>query len=82
MQRLHITNGDSAADIIRQCGIAGDVLPWRDPMHHGPFPHGFSLHELGRLRIAYLCGDATLHQLIVNEQLKSVVATEDKSFVV
>ncbi len=53
---LHITNGDNAADLIRQSGIKGDVLPWRDPMHHGPFPAGIELGELSRLRIQYLSG--------------------------
>ena len=54
---LHITNGDSAADIIAACGVGGDVLPWRDPMHHGPFLAGLSLDELSRVRIDYLSGN-------------------------
>jgi len=54
---LHITNGDGAADIIEICGVDGDVLPWRDPMHHGPFLPGLSLEQLSRVRIAYLEGD-------------------------
>ncbi len=53
---LHITNGDSAADLIRASGIGGDVLPWRDPMHHGPFPDDLELDALSRLRIRYLTG--------------------------
>ena len=53
---LHITNGDSAADLIRQTGLSGDVLSWRDPMHHGPFPADVGLDELSRLRIRYLSG--------------------------
>ena len=53
---LHITNGDSAADLIRQTGLSGDVLPWRDPMHHGPVPADVGLDELSRLRIHYLSG--------------------------
>lgn len=51
---LHITNGDSAADLIIAAGIASEVLPWRDPMHHGPFPAALELEELSRRRIAYL----------------------------
>lgn len=53
---LHITNGDSAADIIGVCGLGGNVLPWRDPMHHGPFLPGLSLDEISRVRIDYLNG--------------------------
>lgn len=54
---LHITNGDSAADIIKACPVPGDVLSWRDPMHHGPCPLVGSLDELSRIRISYLAGD-------------------------
>ncbi len=51
---LHITNGDSAANIINASSVPGVVLPWRDPMHHGPCPAVASLAELSRIRIAYL----------------------------
>ncbi len=56
--RLHVTNGDSAADLIRQSGIEGDVLAWRDPMHHGPFPHGLDLDASSAVRARYLAGDS------------------------
>lgn len=56
MKTLNITNGDGAANIIKQSTVKGDVLPWRDPMHHGPFPANLSLSELGRLRATYLAG--------------------------
>ncbi|MEM9228744.1 MAG: hypothetical protein AAGB10_03980 [Pseudomonadota bacterium] len=56
MRRLHITNGDSAADILKRSSIPGDVLPWRDPMHHGPFPAGLDLADASVLRARYLSG--------------------------
>jgi hypothetical protein len=56
MKTLHITNGDGAAEIIKQSTVAGDVLPWRDPMHHGPFPARLDLHQLSRIRATYLTG--------------------------
>lgn len=56
MGSLHITNGDGAANIIKECGVPGDVLPWRDPMHHGPFPAGLDLPAASRLRARYLAG--------------------------
>ncbi|WP_299606382.1 hypothetical protein [uncultured Tateyamaria sp.] len=62
MKTLNITNGDGAANTIKQSIVTGDVLPWRDPMHHGPFPAKLSLSELGNLRAEYLAGpdaDAT-----------------------
>ena len=57
MRRLHITNGDGAGTLLTQCGLGGDVLPWRDPMHHGPFPTGLDLDELASVRAEYLAGD-------------------------
>src|SRR5690349_18699938 len=51
---LHITNGDAAAERIRQGGIPGDILPWRDILHDGPTPSGLSIEELSRIRGEYL----------------------------
>ena len=56
MTVLHITNGDSAAGTIRATGLEGDVLAWRDPMHHGPFRPGASLAEQSEVRAQYLAG--------------------------
>lgn len=56
MSTLHITNGDGAADLLKASTIGGDVLPWRDPMHHGPFPAGIGLDALAGVRADYLCG--------------------------
>lgn len=81
---LHITNGDSAADLIRQAGIGGDVLPWRDPMHHGPFPAGVEPDELSRLRIHYLSGGmeggegAVAHGFIPRDATLARAAEYDK----
>jgi len=51
---LHVTNGDSAADLIREAGIPGEILPWRDVLHDGPVPRDLSLAELSRVRASYL----------------------------
>jgi len=53
-QQLHITNGDSAADIMIEAGIPGRVLPWRDILHDGPVPSGLSLEELATVRARFL----------------------------
>jgi hypothetical protein len=53
---LHITNGDSAADTIRETGIAGSVLPWRDVLHEGPVPGDLTLEALSELRARFLAG--------------------------
>jgi hypothetical protein len=54
---LHITNGDHAADLLKASGIGGDLLPWRDPMHHGPFPPDLDLDAVSDVRARYLAGD-------------------------
>ncbi len=51
---LHVTNGDCAADLIREAGIPGETIPWRDVLHDGPVPADLSLAELSRVRASYL----------------------------
>lgn len=51
---LYITNGDSAAAVMRQAGIAGDILPWRDVLHEGPVPADLPLTELSHLRARFI----------------------------
>jgi len=54
---LHITNGDSAGNTLRQTGLGGAVLSWRDVLHEGPVPAG-PRGRLLRARAAFLaeCG--------------------------
>jgi hypothetical protein len=35
---LHVTNGESAGDTLRQTALGGAVLPWQDTLHEGPVP--------------------------------------------
>ena len=35
---LHITNGESAGNTLRQTTLGGAVLPWQDVLHEGPVP--------------------------------------------
>jgi hypothetical protein len=52
---LHITNGDSAAAVMRQAGFDGEILPWRDVLHEGPVSAAqLSLTELSHLRAHFL----------------------------
>jgi DNA-binding transcriptional MerR regulator len=54
---LHVTNGESAGNTLRQTGLGGAVLPWQDVLHEGPVPAG-PRPELLRARAAFLaeCG--------------------------
>ncbi len=51
---LHITNGDAAASLIRDSGLGGTLLPWRDVLYDGPVPAGHCLETLYDLRADFL----------------------------
>ena len=54
---LHITNGESAGNTLRQTALGGAVLPWQDALHEGPVP-ALPRRELLRTRARFLadCG--------------------------
>ena len=64
---LHVTNGESAGNTLRQTGIGGAVLPWQDVLHEGPVPAG-SRTELRRVRAAFLssCGWGSRRALLAS----------------
>ena len=51
---LIITNGDSAVVVLKQSGIAGEMLPWRDVLHDGPVPGDMGLSDLSVKRARFL----------------------------
>ena len=54
---LHITNGESAGNTLRQTALGGAVLSWQDVLHEGPVPE-LPRHKLLRTRARFLadCG--------------------------
>jgi hypothetical protein len=59
VKTLMITNGDSAADLLRAAGHQADILPWRDVLHDGPVPlasedHADDLESLSAIRATFL----------------------------
>jgi len=54
---LHVTNGESAGNTLRQTVLGGAVLPWQDTLHEGPVP-AVERRELLRVRARFLaeCG--------------------------
>jgi hypothetical protein len=52
---LHVTNGDSAGNTLRQTSLGGAVLPWQDVLHEGPVPAG-ARADLRKARAAFLSG--------------------------
>ena len=53
---LHITNGDGAAELIRQAGVDGTIVPWRDALHEGPVP-AENPAALREIRVRFLVGE-------------------------
>ena len=51
---LHITNGDSAAAVMRRAGFDGEILPWRDVLHEGPVSAQLPLTTLSHLRAHFI----------------------------
>ena len=54
LQRLNITNGDSAAGTLSEAGIEGKIIAWRDVLHEGPVDSSLSLEELSRSRASFI----------------------------
>jgi hypothetical protein len=54
---LHVTNGDSAGNTLRQTTLGGAVLSWQDVLHEGPVP-ALPPAELRAVRARFLsqCG--------------------------
>ena len=51
---LNIVNGDACIDIMKEAGIKGEFLPWRDFLHEGPVPEGFTLQQLSKIRANFI----------------------------
>ena len=64
---LHITNGESAGNTLRQTGLGGAVLSWQDVLHDGPVP-ALPRQELLRTRAGFLadCGWGREQALLVS----------------
>jgi DNA-binding transcriptional MerR regulator len=62
---LHVTNGESAGNTLRQTGLGGAVLSWQDVLHEGPVPTA-PPEELRRIRARFLseCGWGTERSLL------------------
>jgi hypothetical protein len=73
MSTLIITNGDAAAEKMREARINCEILCWRDVLHEGPVPQTGTLEELSAIRADYLAwrgwGDA--------EAIRDVFAERD-----
>ena len=69
--RLHVTNGESAANTLRRTGLGGSVLPWQDVLHEGPVP-SLPRAALLRTRAAFLseCGWGSRRAILSSLELR------------
>src|SRR3954447_12750042 len=51
---LHVTNGDMAAEILRESGVGGIVTVTADVLHEGPAPGGLPPERWRKVRARYL----------------------------
>ena len=51
---LHVLNGGSTAESLKQSGLAGEQLVWKEALIWGPTPADLSLSEWCRLRADFL----------------------------
>lgn len=51
---LHVTNGDSAAETLRESGVGGVVTVTADVLHEGPAPGGLAPERWRKVRARYL----------------------------
>src|SRR4051812_42192663 len=83
---LHVTNGESAGNTLRQTTIGGAVLPWQDVLHEGPVPAG-SRSDLLRVRAGFLSecgwgGKRALHSSLERRDRQFLEALRDGAHVV
>jgi redox-sensitive transcriptional activator SoxR len=83
---LHVTNGESAGNTLRQTAIGGAVLAWQDVLHEGPVP-AVARPELLRVRAAFLseCGwgsPRAIHSSLERRDRRLVEALRERLHVV
>jgi hypothetical protein len=66
---LHITNGDSVQ--LRETGLPGEVLTWKDVLHEGPVPGGLSLDQLRPIRARFLADVGVQSEPKILDELES-----------
>lgn len=86
LSRLHVTNGESAGNTLRQTSLGGAVLTWQDVLHEGPVP-ALPRRELLRARAGFLaaCGwgsEAALRSSLERRDRRFLTALRDGADVV
>jgi uncharacterized protein DUF1835 len=81
---LHVLNGDSTAQTLKQCRLAGEHLVWKEALIWGPTPATEDLSEWCRLRAEFLAdANATdaqqcFEDLLQQEEALRTLANHDE----
>jgi hypothetical protein len=71
---LHIHNGDCSANVLKESGMSGEHLAFRDVLMAGPTPQGLSGEGWRSMRARFLAQD---YELDVEKCMKSLVEEEE-----
>jgi hypothetical protein len=70
MTELIITNGDSTVSLMHAAGLHGQIIPWRDVLHDGPFLSTNTLDEQVDVRVSFLVSRFGLKSANVRESFE------------
>lgn len=77
---LHIVNGDSTAEMLKQTAIKGDVIVWREMLCEGPICKNFGSDEFWKMRYAYFENELGVSKLdYFDKSIKEIIQLEDVS---
>ncbi|MDQ3009092.1 MAG: DUF1835 domain-containing protein [Acidobacteriota bacterium] len=71
---LHIHNGDSTANTMREAGFPGEHFAFREALATGPTPQGLSTDDWIAVRAAYLAEQVELDATKVKQELGAIDA--------
>jgi len=71
---LHIHNGDSTANTMREAGFPGEHFAFREALATGPTPQGLSKDDWVAVRAAYLAEQVELDAVKIKQELTAMDA--------
>lgn len=77
---LHIHNGDSTANTMREAAFPGEHFAFREALTSGPTPLGLSKDEWIELRVTHLAGEIEPEAAVIKQDLARIDATLANSF--
>ena len=77
---VHILNGDSTASILKESGISGDMIVWREMLCEGPLSKTIGSDRFWTLRYAFFEAELAVKKLEYYDKIiKELVPIEDLS---